>query len=130
MSDGLKVSVLVPVYNELHTVERVIERVRSIDVQTQIILVDDCSQDGTRDLLRKMAERDEEDLTILFHETNRGKGAAIRTALAAAVQGNTRPRAAEWSSRFAAPAEAAGAGSLRRKQSSLACLGLPPLIAP
>lgn len=84
MSDGLKVSVLVPVYNELHTVERVIERVRSIDVQTQIILVDDCSQDGTRDLLRKMAERDEEDLTILFHETNRGKGAAIRTALAAA----------------------------------------------
>jgi len=80
----LTVSVLIPVFNERHTIERVIERVRMVGVKTQIILVDDCSVDGTRDILRKIAETDK-DLTIRFHEVNRGKGAAIRTALAEAT---------------------------------------------
>ena len=84
MSSDLTVSVLIPVFNERHTIERVIERVRMVGVKTQIILVDDCSVDGTRDILRKIAETDK-DLTIRFHEVNRGKGAAIRTALAEAT---------------------------------------------
>jgi glycosyltransferase involved in cell wall biosynthesis len=84
VSSDLTVSVLIPVYNERHTIERVIERVRTVGVKTQIILVDDCSVDGTRDILRKIADT-EKDLTIRFHEVNRGKGAAIRTALAEAT---------------------------------------------
>jgi glycosyltransferase involved in cell wall biosynthesis len=72
------------VYNERHTIERVIDRVRTVGVKTQIILVDDCSVDGTRDILRRIAETDK-DLIIRFHEVNRGKGAAIRTALAEAT---------------------------------------------
>ena len=84
MSSNLTVSVLIPVYNERLTIEKVIERVRACGVKTQIVLVDDCSQDGTRDILRRIAET-EKDLVIRFHEINRGKGAAIRTALAEAT---------------------------------------------
>ena len=81
---GLRVSVLIPVFNERDTIHHVIGRVREVPVDTQIILVDDCSVDGTREELRRLAES-ADDLTILFHDVNRGKGAAIRTALAAAT---------------------------------------------
>lgn len=84
MSSNLTVSVLIPVYNERDTIEKVIERVRSCGVKTQIVLVDDCSQDGTRDILKRIAET-QKDLVVRFHEVNRGKGAAIRTALAEAT---------------------------------------------
>lgn len=83
MRSKLKLSVLIPVYNERETIHTVIDRVRSVDVDTEIILVDDYSIDGTRDILKKIAETDE-DLIIRFHDVNRGKGAAIRTALAEA----------------------------------------------
>ncbi len=84
MGDKPTLSVLIPVYNELHTVENVIERVRSVPVDTQIILVDDCSVDGTTQLLKSVAENSP-DLIVRFHEVNQGKGAAIRTALAEAT---------------------------------------------
>jgi glycosyltransferase involved in cell wall biosynthesis len=84
MKNDLLLSVLIPVYNERDTVREVIGRVRSLPLRTQIVVVDDCSTDGTRDVLRKLAET-EKDLTIRFHEINRGKGAAIRTALAEAT---------------------------------------------
>jgi glycosyltransferase involved in cell wall biosynthesis len=84
VSSDVTVSVLIPVYNERTTIEKVVERVRSSGVKTQIILVDDCSVDGTRDILRVMAER-EKDLVIRYHDVNCGKGAAIRTALAEAT---------------------------------------------
>jgi len=84
MSDGLLLSVLIPVYNERDTVREVISRVRAVPVRTQIILVDDCSTDGTRDILRSLSTA-QPDLVIRFHEVNRGKGAAIRTALAEAT---------------------------------------------
>ena len=80
MSEQLTVSVLIPVYNECDTIHEVIERVRSVPIKTEIILVDDYSVDGTREILRKLAESDKE-LKIHFHDVNRGKGAAIRTAL-------------------------------------------------
>jgi glycosyltransferase involved in cell wall biosynthesis len=80
MESSLVISVLIPVYNEISTVERVIARVREVPVRTEIILVDDYSTDGTRALLEKLAETDK-DLKIFFHPVNRGKGAAIRTAL-------------------------------------------------
>ena len=82
MGKDLKLSVLIPVYNEQATVRRVVERVRAVPVPTEIIIVDDCSQDRTPDIVRSLA-RDDPDLVVRFHERNRGKGAAIRTALEA-----------------------------------------------
>ncbi len=79
-----KLSVLIPVFNEASTIEHVIERVRAVPVETEIILVDDCSTDGTTEVLRKLAV-EQPDLVIRFHQVNRGKGAGIRTALAEAT---------------------------------------------
>jgi len=84
MSKELVVSVLIPVFNERDTIREVIERVRSVPVKKQIVLVDDHSVDGTRDIL-KSVEKEQPDLVIRFHDVNRGKGAAIRTALAEAT---------------------------------------------
>ncbi|MFP6600508.1 MAG: glycosyltransferase family 2 protein [Deltaproteobacteria bacterium] len=84
MSGRAQLSVLIPAYNEEGTIRSVIERVRSVEVETEIIIVDDCSSDGTRDILRAMAAEDAS-LKVRFHERNQGKGAAIRSALAEAT---------------------------------------------
>jgi glycosyltransferase involved in cell wall biosynthesis len=70
-------SVVIPVYNEVDTVAEVVRRVRGCGVRCEIILVDDCSSDGTRELLESW--RGQTDLKILFHEKNQGKGAALKT---------------------------------------------------
>ncbi|MCX5766268.1 MAG: glycosyltransferase family 2 protein [Gemmatimonadetes bacterium] len=77
-------SVLIPVYNERNTIEVILEQVRHVPVRMEIICVDDCSTDGTRDILTRLKA---EGLIqqLIFHEINRGKGAAIRTALAAST---------------------------------------------
>ena len=72
-----RLSVVIPVYNELDTVGEVVDRVRRCGVPCEIILVDDASSDGTRELLESW--RDQSDLKILFHERNQGKGAALKT---------------------------------------------------
>jgi glycosyltransferase involved in cell wall biosynthesis len=76
--EDLVISVVIPVYNEVHTLHEIVRQVRAVPLQKEIILVDDCSRDGTRELLRQWVET-EPDLRILFHEQNRGKGAALRT---------------------------------------------------
>ena len=73
-----KVSIVIPVYNEVHTLGELLRQVRAVPINKQIILVDDCSKDGTRDLLKKW-EESETDLTIAYHDVNQGKGAALRT---------------------------------------------------
>ena len=73
----MKLTVVIPIYNEKQTLVKLIERVRAVDLDKQVILVDDCSTDGTRDLLQDYASA--EGFTVLHHETNRGKGAALRT---------------------------------------------------
>jgi len=82
----LKLSVLIPVYNEHETIEELIRRVTAVDLgpgsEMEIIVVDDGSTDGTRDLLAQMRVPG---LRVIEHEQNRGKGGAIRTALAAAT---------------------------------------------
>lgn len=78
---GVKLSVVIPVYNEKNTILEVLRRVRAVDLPKEIIVVDDCSTDGTRDILRSLPP--ESDLKIVFHERNRGKGAALRTGFAA-----------------------------------------------
>ena len=81
----LVLSVLVPVYNERATIETIVEQVRgAVQVRLEIICVDDCSSDGTRDILARLNADGRIDKLIL-HEVNRGKGAAIRTALAAST---------------------------------------------
>ena len=77
----MKLSVIIPVYNEADTVAEVIESVRQCGVKDlQIIVVNDCSIDRTAEQLTQYA--DAEDVEVLHHEINRGKGAAIRTAQA------------------------------------------------
>lgn len=82
--EDLTLSVVIPVYNERDTIHEIVRRVRAVPIRTQIILVDDCSTDGTREILREWT-RTEPDLSIHFHERNRGKGAALRTGFAKAT---------------------------------------------
>ena len=79
----LRISVVVPVYNERATLREIIRRIRVAPVAKQIILVDDASTDGTRELLKTLEPAD--DLHIVLHERNRGKGAAVRTGFAHAT---------------------------------------------
>ena len=76
------VSVLIPVYNEEDTVAEIIERVRAAPYKMEIICVDDCSTDGTRDILARLRGEGKIQQAI-FQPKNRGKGAAVRTAIAA-----------------------------------------------
>jgi glycosyltransferase involved in cell wall biosynthesis len=75
-------SVLVPVYNERATLEALLLRVLAVPVDKEVVVVDDGSRDGTREVLAELATR--LPIRALVHERNRGKGAAIRTALAEA----------------------------------------------
>jgi glycosyltransferase involved in cell wall biosynthesis len=83
MPDQFKrLSILIPVYNEARTVEQIVDRVRASDscgLHKEILLVDDASTDGTGQVLKKLAGRD--DVKLFSHPLNRGKGAAIRTAI-------------------------------------------------
>ncbi len=78
-------SVLIPVYNEVGTLLELLQRVREVEIKKEVVLVDDGSTDGTIDLMRKEIEGRYADVKVLYHEKNRGKGAAIRTAIAAAT---------------------------------------------
>jgi glycosyltransferase involved in cell wall biosynthesis len=73
-------SVIVPVFNEVATVARLLDRVLAVASPKQLIVVDDGSTDGTPAILQQYADR--ADVTLLRHPHNRGKGAAIRTGLA------------------------------------------------
>lgn len=77
----MKISILIPVYNEANTIEELIKKVQAVDLEgaeREIIVVDDCSQDGTREILRKY-EDGTSGIKVFFHNVNQGKGAAIRT---------------------------------------------------
>jgi len=73
-------SVVMPVFNETGTVEEIIRRVTAVPIRTQLIVVDDCSTDGTRDILSRLQR--ELGFTLLLQPENRGKGAALRTGFA------------------------------------------------
>jgi glycosyltransferase involved in cell wall biosynthesis len=75
------VSVIVPVYNEVAHVDELLQAIHASPVKKEIIIVDDGSTDGTREKLQAMPLADVNDVTVVFHEKNCGKGAAIRTAL-------------------------------------------------
>ncbi|TAH38681.1 MAG: glycosyltransferase family 2 protein [Planctomycetota bacterium] len=73
----MKLSVVIPVFNEVHTLPEILKRVRATPFDKEIVLVDDCSRDGTRELLRGLEGAP--DLRIAYHDVNQGKGAALRT---------------------------------------------------
>ena len=80
----MTLSIVIPCYNEAKTIRAIVDRVRAAPVANkEIIIVDDCSRDGTRDLLRTqiapLVDR------VIYHEVNQGKGAALRTGFAAAT---------------------------------------------
>jgi glycosyltransferase involved in cell wall biosynthesis len=83
-NDGTKLSVVIPCFNEANTIEEIVQRVRAIPVPAlEIIIVDDCSTDGTRDILRDRVAAQVE--KVVYHDKNQGKGAALRNGFRAAT---------------------------------------------
>jgi glycosyltransferase involved in cell wall biosynthesis len=76
-----RLTVLMPVYNEKNTIREIIRRVREVPIPKELIVVDDCSKDGTRDILQAEFEDRFPDVRVYYHDRNRGKGAALRTAI-------------------------------------------------
>ena len=74
----MKVSVVIPVYNEIDTIEEILARVDKVAIKKEIIVIDDLSIDGTRERLKKIAA-DKENVKVIYHNRNKGKGAALRT---------------------------------------------------
>ncbi len=74
----MKLSVIIPVYNELPTIKILLERVQAVKLDKEIIIVDDFSTDGTQQILKGLSG---DNLTIEYHQRNQGKGIAIQTAL-------------------------------------------------
>jgi glycosyltransferase involved in cell wall biosynthesis len=77
----MKLSIVIPVYNEEETLEEVFRRVQATPYTKEIIAVDDASTDGSRDILKRLAE-EYDNLRLFFHDQNQGKGAALRTGFA------------------------------------------------
>lgn len=76
-----RLSVIIPAYNESSTILKLIERVRAVAIDKEIIIVDDCSRDGTSEVLKSVEGTP--GLRVIRHEANRGKGAALRTGIRA-----------------------------------------------
>lgn len=75
----MKISIVIPCYNEIRTIEAIVEKVLHVplSLERELVIVDDCSTDPTRDYLRTLQNRD--NIKIVFHEVNKGKGAALQT---------------------------------------------------
>jgi len=82
----MKVSIVIPCYNEKNTIEKIVEAVRNAPLESrEIIVVDDCSQDGTQAVLKEKISQMVDQ--VIYHRVNRGKGAALRSGFAAANGG-------------------------------------------
>ena len=79
----MKLSIIIPVYNEKNTIEEIIHRVLNVEIglEKEIIIVDDCSQDGTREILEGL---NQPNIKVYFHSKNQGKGAALQTGFSKA----------------------------------------------
>ena len=78
----MKLSIVIPCYNEIHTINSIMDQILSInlDIEKELIVIDDCSTDGTRDYLMSLSSN--EGIKVVLHPNNRGKGAALRTGFA------------------------------------------------
>lgn len=79
----MKISVIIPVYNEKNTIEEILRRVQNTKIPSEIVIVDDGSTDGTREILARY--KNSKPYQILFHDKNKGKGAAVNTGIQAAT---------------------------------------------
>ncbi len=79
----MKLSVIIPIFNEIHTLEEIITRVQATGIPNEIVLVDDGSIDGTKDIVNRYREK--KGFVVILHEKNQGKGAAVRSGLDAAT---------------------------------------------
>lgn len=79
----MKLSVIIPVYNEKNTLEEIIRRVKAVGLVHEIVIVDDGSIDGTREILDRLKEQP--DIRVILHEQNQGKGAAVVTGIQAST---------------------------------------------
>jgi len=77
-----KLSVVIPCYNEIQTIDTIINQVLEVElpIEKELVIVDDCSLDGTREYLTSVSDR--ENIHVIFHQNNQGKGAALRTGFA------------------------------------------------
>src|SRR5436190_542026 len=75
----MKVSIVIPVFNEIRTIHKILDAVKAVDLSKEIIVVDDFSTDGTREVLKAI---NDPEIKVLFHDMNKGKGAALRTGFA------------------------------------------------
>jgi glycosyltransferase involved in cell wall biosynthesis len=75
----VKLSIIMPVFNEKETIREILAQVRAVNLANEIIVVDDFSTDGTRDILKE--EEQKGDVTLVLHDRNQGKGAAVRSGL-------------------------------------------------
>ncbi len=74
-------SIVIPIYNEAEHLEEILRQINAVEIgmEKELILVDDCSTDGTREILEKLQNSSENTAKIFYHEINRGKGATLRT---------------------------------------------------
>ncbi|APZ94266.1 glycosyltransferase family 2 protein [Fuerstiella marisgermanici] len=81
--DDMRLSVVIPVYNEEKTLRELVDRVREVPIRKELILVNDCSRDGSREIMQQLVEEGGDDdfnrIRAFHHEVNQGKGAALRT---------------------------------------------------
>ncbi len=75
----MNLSVIVPVYNEKNTIHEIVRRIKATNLPSEIVIVDDGSKDGTRDLLAELDGKG--GVRVILHEKNQGKGAAVRTGI-------------------------------------------------
>ncbi|MBS1250552.1 MAG: Polyprenol monophosphomannose synthase [Chloroflexi bacterium] len=75
----MKITVLIPAYNEVHTIREILKRVQATEIPHEILIVDDGSVDGTREILEELGGQDQ--IRVIYHQQNQGKGAAVRTGL-------------------------------------------------
>ncbi|GAG64776.1 unnamed protein product, partial [marine sediment metagenome] len=80
----MQISVVIPVYNEVSTIREIVVRVQAVDLEKEVIIVDDGSTDGTRELLQEIT-LSHENIRVLYHDRNQGKGAALRTGFEGAT---------------------------------------------
>ena len=79
----MNLSVIIPVYNEKNTIRELVRRVQVMNLASEIVIVDDGSKDGTREILSELDGKDK--VRVILHEKNQGKGAAVRTGIQSAV---------------------------------------------
>jgi glycosyltransferase involved in cell wall biosynthesis len=80
----MTLSVIIPVYNEVKTIQEIIHRVQATGLADEILIVDDGSTDGTREVLAEIAQTEE--IKVIYHERNQGKGKAVRTGIENATE--------------------------------------------